>query len=166
MIAVSKLLWRKLESTHWWCKRIPGFLVHFALAVSRVIYDFPSWLFWLVALPVPLDWMFYLCVILLLQSDPKAALISGLLILFIWLLLPTHLALCTPTLSCLEYSVIHMNPFPTVESAHVCYVLTLPPPPTVGQLLVLIIPTVSECFRARKEPRIQSCFSYNIIPRI
>lgn len=100
------------------------------LLTLGVIYDFPSWLFWLASLPVLWVAHFLFVLILSLQSDPRAALFSGLFLLFIRS--PAHftLYLCWPPLTYLEYSVIHKSPFPNHSESAGIYSMSLPPTPS------------------------------------
>ena len=121
MINTSKLLSGKPEPAPLTVRDFSVFQFSWLLLPLGVIYDSPSWLFWLTSLPVLCIFLFGLT--LSLHSGSRAAPGSGPHIPFIWS--PAHVTLymCWPRLSSLECSVIRKSAFPAVwVSRHLLHV--------------------------------------------
>lgn len=164
-IGISRLLWRKPGPTSRMVEEASLFSSFFTLADSGNDFSF----FILAVLICSCTSSSGLHVSLCGDSFPAECSPAVLLVFFTWLLLPTLPCTCVDQLSAvwnIQGSIKALSPPFLSQQAVTTYVLTPPPTPALGQLLVLIVPRISELFRDRKERRIQSCSLYSIVPRI
>lgn len=146
--------WESLNQPHQWCERLGGFPVLFTLADSGSDLWFSSLAVLIGLSTCSLGCTFSLCADSFPAECPPSCPSLWSTYPLIRFLLPTLLYTCADQLLAIwniQWPIKALSPTILSSQAFTTCLLALPPTPAVGKLLVLIIPRISEFFRARKD---------------